>query len=197
MWRYHLIGDRQPLPQEGGDYFHNGLVKLRESLQLLQDKTLGVWMCVCVCEEKIDTWSLLWQGWLPVCCSYCSAGWSSASPRGPAPRSANWAPPDVSPASSPTARRKSQAQTGTDAGPEGGEGGSCRLAIITRRLYILQKKVMFLLFCSPAPLMMWHLRDNTAALTVAFLMAVRMSMVLSPPRGSTDSNVLPKVSWNM
>lgn len=39
--------------------------------------------------------------------------------------------------------------------------------------------------------------DNTAALTVAFLMAVSMSMVLSPPRGSTDSSVLPKVSWNM
>lgn len=34
-------------------------------------------------------------------------------------------------------------------------------------------------------------------LTVAFLMAVRMSIVLRPPRGSTDSKVLPKVSWKM
>lgn len=47
------------------------------------------------------------------------------------------------------------------------------------------------------PLMMSYHGNKAAALTVAFLMAVRMSMVLSPPRGSTDSNVLPNVSWNM
>lgn len=32
---YHLIGDGQPLPQEGGDHFNNGLVQLWEPLQLL------------------------------------------------------------------------------------------------------------------------------------------------------------------
>lgn len=34
-------------------------------------------------------------------------------------------------------------------------------------------------------------------LTVAFLIAVNMSIVLRPPSGSTDSKVLPKVSWKM
>lgn len=34
-------------------------------------------------------------------------------------------------------------------------------------------------------------------LTVAFLMAVRISIVLNPPRGSMPSNVRPNVSWKM
>ena len=38
MQKYHLIGDGQSLPQQGGDHFHNGLVELREPLQLLHDK---------------------------------------------------------------------------------------------------------------------------------------------------------------
>ena len=33
--------------------------------------------------------------------------------------------------------------------------------------------------------------------TVAFLMAVSTSMVVRPPRGSTDSSVRPNVSWKM
>lgn len=40
-------------------------------------------------------------------------------------------------------------------------------------------------------------RKALTELTVAFLMAVRMSMVLRPPRGSTDSSVRPNVSWKM
>lgn len=152
----------------------------------------------------------------PVCCSCCSAEWSSASPRGPAPRSANWAPPGVSPASLLTARRKPQAQTGRDEGPDVGRGGSWTLAVTrgnvckeakaakTELIVSCRKMSCFCCFTmltdlkmtgETAVILISHLQDNT--LTVAFLMAVRISIVLSPPRGSTDSSVLPKVSWKM
>lgn len=36
--RYHLVGDGQPLPQQGGHHLNDGLVQLREPLQLLQEE---------------------------------------------------------------------------------------------------------------------------------------------------------------
>ena len=39
--------------------------------------------------------------------------------------------------------------------------------------------------------------NNQKNLTVALRIAVRMSRVFNPPNGSTDSNVRPKVSWNI
>lgn len=44
--------------------------------------------------------------------------------------------------------------------------------------------------------LMVYVRSQTG-LTVAFLMAVKMSSCVRPPRGSTDSKVRPKVSWKM
>ncbi len=55
---------------------------------------------------------------LPECCSCCSAEWSSASLHAPAPHSADWAPPDASPASSPAAQTTPQARTEQDGDPE-------------------------------------------------------------------------------
>lgn len=63
----------------------------------------------------------------PVCCSCYSVGWSSASPREPAPHSADWDPPDVWFAASQAAQTKLQAQIKQASGPVKNQV-SCKLS---------------------------------------------------------------------
>lgn len=170
---YHLVRDGQPLPQEGSDDFHDGLVEFRESLQLLAGN-LGLARASEGEKKKLTRLTT------PV---YLRAIIAAVldDPLHLFVDQLHAAQAGLLQAFDLLLHQQLEGDLGHEqrgARALMRHGGGERSAIGSGNLF-------------------FFLNDNKTKLTVAFRMAVRISMVLRPPKGSTHSNVRPKVSWNM